>query len=126
MTAAAQEAPFVRGKLLSIAATVLVTRRKNCSTSLLDVARLKGVPVRLATRILRRRGIHFLGALHGLNVMRLEMQEHTGYGELLCFVLAWVVGVAAIWSDYASRNHGRDGGNVAANHGVRDGSTLFE
>ena len=45
--------------------------------------------------------------------MRSEWQEYTGFGELLCFVLAWVVGIAAVWSDYADKNQDGRSGSVA-------------
>jgi hypothetical protein len=36
--------------------------------------------------------------------MRLEWRkQETGWGELLCFVLAWVIGLGAVSLDYARR-----------------------
>lgn len=35
--------------------------------------------------------------------MRLDLRKYdTGWGELLCFVAAWAVGLGAMWVDYHS------------------------
>jgi hypothetical protein len=41
----------------------------------------------------------------------------TGWGELLCFALAWAIGLAAVWMDYSHRPHQRPGDKVAASGG---------
>lgn len=45
--------------------------------------------------------------------MRYDWQEFSGAGELLCLVLAWTVGLAAMWSDYAGRGKNAAGDKVA-------------
>ena len=42
----------------------------------------------------------------------------TGWGELTCFVLAWVIGLAGIWFDYAGRPQPGSGEKVAASGGL--------
>jgi hypothetical protein len=44
-------------------------------------------------------------------------QQETGWGELLCFVLVWTAGLAAIWLDYASRQQSGAANKVAASGG---------
>lgn len=36
--------------------------------------------------------------------MRQDWREFSGFGELLCLVLAWTVGLGAVWIDYATRD----------------------
>jgi hypothetical protein len=49
--------------------------------------------------------------------MRTDWQHYTGFGELLCLVLAWVVAAGAMWADYASRHHSGSGDRVAVSGG---------
>jgi hypothetical protein len=36
--------------------------------------------------------------------MRFDWRHYdTGWGELLCFVLAWTLGLGAVWLDYSGR-----------------------
>jgi hypothetical protein len=52
------------------------------------------------------------------NIMRIQWQKYdTGWGELLGFVLAWVVVLGAVWLDYASRTTTVSGDRVAATGG---------
>ncbi|BBO31343.1 hypothetical protein [Lacipirellula parvula] len=44
--------------------------------------------------------------------MRQDWREFSGFGELLCLVLAWTVGLGAVWADYAARDH-KSGAKVA-------------
>lgn len=38
------------------------------------------------------------------NIMRFDWRKYdTGWGELLCFVVAWTVGLGAVWLEYAGR-----------------------
>jgi hypothetical protein len=47
--------------------------------------------------------------------MRIPWRHYdTGWGELLCLVLAWTIGLAAVWVDYAGRLQDRGGDRVAA------------
>jgi hypothetical protein len=47
--------------------------------------------------------------------MRISFQKlDTGWGELMCFVLAWVIGVGAIWADYLGRSKAPSNDRVAA------------
>lgn len=52
--------------------------------------------------------------------MRTDWQEYTGFGELLCFVLAWVVGIGAVWVDYSARQHHPGAVSVAVSGGQRN------
>ena len=46
--------------------------------------------------------------------MRFDWREYnTGMGELVCFVLAWAVGAAVLWSDYVGHTHDRTADRVA-------------
>ena len=45
--------------------------------------------------------------------MQSDWREFSGFGELLCLVLAWAVGLGAVWFDYAGRD-GRATGNRMA------------
>ncbi len=42
-----------------------------------------------------------------------RQQENTGWGELMCFVLVWAVGLGGLWLDYAHRSNVRPGDKVA-------------
>jgi hypothetical protein len=44
-------------------------------------------------------------------------QQETGWGELLCFVLVWTVGLAAIWLDYARGQKSAAANKVAVSRG---------
>jgi hypothetical protein len=44
--------------------------------------------------------------------MRQDWREFSGFGELLCLVLAWTVGLGAVWADYATRDN-KSGAKVA-------------
>jgi hypothetical protein len=56
--------------------------------------------------------------------MRQDIREFSGFGELLCLVLAWTVGLAAVWSDYVGRSQNSSGGKVAVS-GVERGSSGY-
>ena len=45
--------------------------------------------------------------------MRQDWREFSGFGELLCLVLAWTVGLGAVWIDYATRDSKTSGAKVA-------------
>jgi hypothetical protein len=50
--------------------------------------------------------------------MRFHWRNYdTGWGELTCFVLAWVIGLAGIWFDYAGRPHANDKVAVSGGRG---------
>jgi hypothetical protein len=48
--------------------------------------------------------------------MRQSLNEYSGFGELLCLVLAWTVGIVAVWAD-ASGHSLKAGGNKIADGG---------
>ena len=53
------------------------------------------------------------------HTMRLHWRNYdTGWGELLCFVLAWVIGIGGVWLDYARRPQ-RGAGDRLAVSGAR-------
>jgi hypothetical protein len=56
--------------------------------------------------------------------MRRGFREFSGFGELLCLVLAWTVGIVAVWSDYVGRSQNASGGKVAVS-GAQRGSTGY-
>jgi hypothetical protein len=45
--------------------------------------------------------------------MRQDWREYSGFGELLCLVLAWTVGLGAVWVDYVTRDSKTSSANVA-------------
>ncbi len=49
----------------------------------------------------------------GQEVMRQDIWTFSGFGELLCIVLAWTVGIAALWADSAADSNSPPGGKVA-------------
>jgi hypothetical protein len=44
-------------------------------------------------------------------------QFDTGWGELLCFVAAWALGLAGLWADYSARTQPATGDSVAVTGG---------
>jgi hypothetical protein len=56
--------------------------------------------------------------------MRQDWREFSGFGELLCLVLAWTVGVAAMWADHARGPKNPSGENVVAS-GEHHGTTAY-
>lgn len=58
--------------------------------------------------------------------MRSEWHEYTGFGELLCLVLAWVIGIAAVWGDFASRTSNPGASNVAATSSDRPSASQLD
>jgi hypothetical protein len=55
--------------------------------------------------------------------MRLDLRNDTGWGELLCFVAAWAVGLGAVWIDY---NSGPQPTNKIAASSVRSANTPID
>lgn len=51
------------------------------------------------------------------------LQEFSGFGELLCILAAWVVGLAAMWSEQSGSDRGA-ADNVAAK-GDRPAATAY-
>ena len=58
--------------------------------------------------------------------MRQSWREFSGFGELLCLVLAWTVGLGAVWIDYAARDQKSSANKVAANGERRTTSAYFD
>lgn len=56
--------------------------------------------------------------------MRQDWREFSGFGELLCLVLAWTVGLGAVWIDYAARDQ-KGSANKVAVSGERLGSSAY-
>lgn len=56
--------------------------------------------------------------------MRQDWREFSGFGELLCLVLAWTVGLGAVWIDYAARDQ-KSSANKVAVSGERRGSSAY-
>lgn len=56
--------------------------------------------------------------------MRQESYTFAGLGELLCIVLAWTVGIAAIWSD-ATRDAANLSGGKVADGGGRSSAVSY-
>jgi len=56
--------------------------------------------------------------------LRFALQEFSGFGELLCIVAAWAVGLTAMWSEHAGRDQDSAADNVAAK-GDRPASTAY-
>jgi hypothetical protein len=55
--------------------------------------------------------------------LRFALQEFSGFGELLCILAAWAVGLAAMWSEQSGSDRGA-ADNVAAK-GDRPASTAY-
>ena len=50
--------------------------------------------------------------------MRLDWRNFdTGWGELLCFVAAWMIVLGAVWLDHAGRPDPRPADKIAASGG---------
>jgi hypothetical protein len=62
----------------------------------------------------------------GVLPMRQEFREYSGFGELMCLVLAWSVGIAAVWTDYAGRTKNAAGEKVAVSGEHRSASEYFD
>jgi hypothetical protein len=45
--------------------------------------------------------------------MRQQLYTFSGFGELMCIVLAWTVGIAAIWAESSPEANKPSGGKVA-------------
>lgn len=58
--------------------------------------------------------------------MRQDIREYSGFGELLCLVLAWTVGIVAVWSDYVGQTQGAGGNKVAVSGSDRGPSAYFD
>jgi hypothetical protein len=59
--------------------------------------------------------------------MRFDWRQYnTGMGELMCFVLAWAVGAAIVWSDYAGRDHNAAADKVAVSGLAQDPNVDFD
>jgi hypothetical protein len=58
--------------------------------------------------------------------MRQDFREFSGFGELLCLVLAWTVGIVAVWSDYAGQVKSAGGEKIAASGAHRGASAYFD
>jgi hypothetical protein len=58
--------------------------------------------------------------------MRQDWREFSGFGELLCLVLAWTVGVAAMWADHANHGKSPSADNVAASAEHRASTAYFD
>ena len=58
--------------------------------------------------------------------MRYYWREFSGFGELLCLVLAWTVGLAAMWSDYSGRDKNDSADRVAVSGERRDAGAYFD
>jgi hypothetical protein len=55
--------------------------------------------------------------------LRFALQEFSGFGELLCILAAWAVGLAAVWSEQTGGD--QDAANNIAAKGDRPASTAF-
>jgi hypothetical protein len=58
--------------------------------------------------------------------MRRDWREYSGFGELLCLVLAWTVGLGAVWADYATPDSKSSGVKVAVSGERRPSSALID
>lgn len=58
--------------------------------------------------------------------MRQDFREFSGFGELLCLVLAWTVGIVAVWTDYAGRTVKPSSDKVAVSGEHRGTSAYFD
>jgi hypothetical protein len=58
--------------------------------------------------------------------MRQDIREFSGFGELLCLVVAWTVGLVAVWSDYVGRVQNPTGKTVAVSQSDREPSGYFD
>ena len=58
--------------------------------------------------------------------MRQSWREFSGFGELLCLVLAWTVGLGAVWIDYAGRDQNSSANKVAVKNERRTTSAYFD
>jgi hypothetical protein len=58
--------------------------------------------------------------------MRQDLSEFSGWGELLCLVMAWTVGIAAVWTDYAGRTKNEAGQKVAVSGAERTVGAYYD
>ena len=58
--------------------------------------------------------------------MRWDIREFSGWGELLCLVVAWGVGLAGMWTDYAGRAKNEAGDKVAVSGAERVAGSYFD
>jgi hypothetical protein len=56
--------------------------------------------------------------------MRQDWREFSGFGELLCLVLAWTVGLGAMWLENGRGPHKTSADNVAV-RGEQHGTTAY-
>jgi hypothetical protein len=56
--------------------------------------------------------------------MRQDWREFSGFGELLCLVLAWTVGLGAMWLENGRGSHKTSTDNVAV-RGEQHGTTAY-
>lgn len=56
--------------------------------------------------------------------MRQRFREYSGFGELLCLVVAWTVGLVAVWAEYASQSQDPRATKVAVSGDDR-GTTAY-
>ena len=57
--------------------------------------------------------------------MRSNWREFSGFGELLCLVLAWTVGLAAMWAEYAGQD-AQSPAKVAVSNSDRSDEAYFD
>jgi hypothetical protein len=58
--------------------------------------------------------------------MRQDIRRFSGFGELLCLVVAWMVGLAGLWSEYMGRVQNPSGNAVAVGQSQRGPSGYFD
>ncbi len=58
--------------------------------------------------------------------MRQDFREYSGFGELLCLVLAWTVGIVAAWSDSVGRSQTSGSNKIAASGADRQTTAYFD
>ena len=58
--------------------------------------------------------------------MRQDIREYSGFGELLCLVMAWTVGLTAVWAEYSARPQNASGNKMAVSQVERGPSGYFD
>ena len=58
--------------------------------------------------------------------MRQDIRKFSGFGELLCLVVAWMAGLAGLWSEYMGRVQNPSGNAVAVGQADRGPSGYFD
>ena len=56
--------------------------------------------------------------------MRFNWREFSGFGELLCLVLAWMIGLGAMWAEYS--DNGEPSRKVAVSSAERSSEAFFD